>query len=94
VSAGALLERLSFAVGLMEGKMTGTTPHPERAFGGLPQDRDRQIDLIASRLLGADLSPSTRQTLHKTIDQSKSNGRALEQQLVGLILGSPEFQRR
>ncbi|MBM3464606.1 MAG: DUF1800 domain-containing protein, partial [Armatimonadetes bacterium] len=81
VSSGALLERLSFAVALMEGRMVGTTVEAERI---LPRpDLDRAIEII----LGARCSAETRATLSKEMPVSSKK-------LVGLILGSPEFQRR
>ncbi len=79
VSAGALLERLSFAIALMEGRMVGTE---------VPAPGDASIDRLVQALLGGQCSPETRQTL-LTAGENVTGAKR-----VGLVLGSPEFQRR
>ena len=50
---------------------------------------------IADRLLHGDVSPATRATLLKQVDDAEDLGsEATARRIVALVLGSPEFQRR
>ena len=99
VSAGALIARLNFALGLTNGQ-----------FGEVDLSKARQsvtngategpqlVEQITRSLLYGDVSPATRATLLKQAKESPTNqefaGMDATRRLVALTLGSPEFQRR
>jgi uncharacterized protein (DUF1800 family) len=90
INSGALLARLNFAMALTAGRIPGT-PVDERALpaGGTA----RSIQDTAFVLLGTDVSEQTTRTISRkmagTADQAEPR-----EQLAGLLLGSPEFQRQ
>ncbi len=79
VSTSGLLARLNFALDLAGGRVAGVTVDPA-SFA--PKDA------LAARLVPAGLSEATRKTL-----AAESAG-AEPARVAGLLLGSPEFQRR
>ena len=88
VSTSGLLARLNFALDLAAGRVRGVTV----AAGGLaPRAGDGAMlaDALAARLVPAGLSESTLKTLESQSGQGLDAAR-----VAGLILGSPEFQRR
>ncbi len=78
VNTGALLNRMNFAVSLTGGRMRGVQTSPA---GNLEAARDAFIDQV----LAGDLSAATRSTVAKATQTP---------QVVALLVGSPEFQRR
>ena len=86
VSTSGLLARLNLALDLAAGRVRGVTL--DKAALGSPSDPKAAADALAARLVPAGLSPATRQTL-----AGESAG-ADPTRIAGLILGSPEFQRR
>jgi uncharacterized protein (DUF1800 family) len=102
VNAGALVHRLNFALALSVGRVRGTQvdvralrPEP------LPPDVGALVDALAPRLLFDALSPETRGTLVAALapgeDDRLPDGevRPVEvRRVVGLLLGSPEFQKQ
>jgi uncharacterized protein (DUF1800 family) len=80
VSTGALVARLNFALDLAAGRVRGVT---------VPKSTARDADAVVARLVPAGLSGVTRQT----IEAEARSGFSAER-LSGLVLGSPEFQRR
>lgn len=92
VSSGSLLERMSFAVDLTSGRLRGVTADPTPLMQGLPRDTDAMVAELGVRLVGKPLSETTLKTLRKTVrDEATTNP---IRQTAGLIIGSPEFQRR
>ncbi|HEV7500845.1 MAG TPA: DUF1800 domain-containing protein, partial [Vicinamibacteria bacterium] len=88
VSTSGLLARLNFALDLAGGRVRGATM---AAAGLAPRAGDGAMlaDALAARLVPAGLSEGTRKTL------SSESGQGLDAvRVAGLILGSPEFQRR
>jgi uncharacterized protein (DUF1800 family) len=84
VSTSGLLARLNVALDLAAGVLPGVS---RSRFLSTPGAHDGAlVDALAWRLLPAGLSPSTRRTLEAE--------RAEPARLAGLLLGSPEFQRR
>jgi uncharacterized protein (DUF1800 family) len=79
VSTSGLLARLNFALDLAGGRVRGVAVDPA-SFA--PKDA------LAARLLPAGLSDATQKTL------AAETGAADASRVAGLILGSPEFQRR
>jgi uncharacterized protein (DUF1800 family) len=88
VSTGGLLARLNFALDLAGGRIkgiradtTGLAPHAP--------DAQALTESLAARLVPAGLSESTRKTLDDEVGAGLNPPR-----IAGLILGSPEFQRK
>jgi uncharacterized protein (DUF1800 family) len=86
VSTSGLLARLNLALDLAAGRIRGATVTPAAlspAAGGAQET----AAALSARLLPAGLSESTRRTLEgeSGLDTAR---------VAGLILGSPEFQRR
>ena len=79
VSTSGLLARLNFALDLAGGRVRGVAVDPA-SFA--PKDA------LAARLLPSGLSDATQKTL------AAEAGAADASRVAGLILGSPEFQRR
>ncbi|HYG82414.1 MAG TPA: DUF1800 domain-containing protein, partial [Pyrinomonadaceae bacterium] len=131
VNTGALLERLNFGLALASNRIPGTRVDLAR-FGGDAQVTDANLERVTDRFLGVlvrgDVSPKTKATLLKQLDDplpaqpaadhgttpaadgagGGRRGRRAQAvaadlsrvsnpelvKVVGLILGSPEFQRQ
>jgi uncharacterized protein (DUF1800 family) len=92
VNSGALLARLNFALALTSGRIPGTLVDG-RAFP--LAGNARAIETGAVRLVGTDVSADTIRTITKRLDASAdADDAATTEMLAGLLLGSPEFQRR
>jgi uncharacterized protein (DUF1800 family) len=84
VSTSGLLARLNLALDLAAGRIRGAQVSP----AGLAADgADATATSLSARLVPAGLSESTRRTLQGEGDLDPAR-------MAGLILGSPEFQRR
>ena len=81
VNSGALVGRMNFALSLAQGKVIGVKP-------GIDPSASREQ--LEKALIPAGLSDSSR----KTIDAALADKQATAQLVAGLLLGSPEFQRR
>jgi hypothetical protein len=55
-------------------------------------EKTKLIDESLKLIVAGDISPATRETLMKQIDETKANDSVAK--VVGLILGTPEFQRQ
>jgi uncharacterized protein (DUF1800 family) len=88
VSTSGLLARLNFALDLAAGRVRGVALRADQLA---PHAGDGAMiaDAMAARLLPAGLSEPTRRTLASESGQGLDPAR-----VAGLILGSPEFQRR
>ncbi|HEV2616613.1 MAG TPA: DUF1800 domain-containing protein [Candidatus Acidoferrales bacterium] len=103
VNAGALLNRLNFALTLATNHMPGVNTDLSGLFG---QDADSNPDLVLSRalggFLGGQVSPQTKDTLEKHLSDPQILQARLDDPvkhvneglIAGLVLGAPEFQRR
>jgi len=80
VSTGALVGRLNFALDLAASRVSGVA---------VPAATAIDADTVVARLLPAGVSAATRQT----IEAEARSGFSAER-VSGLVLGSPEFQRR
>jgi uncharacterized protein (DUF1800 family) len=99
VNTGSLLNRMSFGLQLAAGRVRGVDFDLAALNGGRePGSRDEALKTYAARLLpGRDLEPALAllqpmandPELAKKVEQSTA-----VEQVVGVILGSPEFQRR
>ncbi len=132
VNTGGLLERLNFGLSLASNRIPGTRVDLKRlatdATNGESVDQAKVMDRFLSVIVAGDISPRTRETLLKQLDQGivltpptpvadvsnddrmmgnvPQNQRRRElaradanitdpvTKIVGLILGSPEFQRQ
>jgi len=103
VNSAALLNRMNFALALASGRMPGTSFDPQRVLGTAQQDSAEQaVGNFENALLGGDVSRQTHETILKQLSDPQVTGRALDDParparvgvVAGLILGSPEFQKR
>jgi len=106
VNSSALLGRMNFALGLAAGRIkgikidsaAGTTAAGEQAT----PDAQQTLATLENSLLSGDISRQTHDTISKQLDDQKISQRRLGDPkrppniaaITGLILGSPEFQRR
>ncbi len=103
VNAGALLNRLNFALTMATNHMPGVNTDLSGLFG---QDADSNPSLVLSRalgdFLGGQVSAQTRDTLEKHLSDPQILQARLDDPvkhvneglIAGLVLGAPEFQRR
>jgi uncharacterized protein (DUF1800 family) len=90
VTAGALLERLNFGLALSANRLPGTSVDLAHLMTGIdPTEGDRLLARAIDVLLHGDVSPSTRAVLARQVREDPR-----PENVVGLVLGSPEFQRR
>lgn len=110
VNSSALLGRMNFALALAAGKIKGvkmdsvalTTTPATTATEHDPGDADRTLAALENSLLSGDISKQTHDTIRKQLDDPKISQRKLDDPkrapnvaaITGLILGSPEFQKR
>jgi uncharacterized protein (DUF1800 family) len=101
VNSSALLGRMNFALGLTAGKVRGVSVDS----GQLTPDANnpqQALETLEDVLLAGDVSKQTHETISKQLDDPKITQRKLDDSsrspnvaaIAGLILGSPEFQRR
>jgi len=104
VSSSALLNRINFALALTAGKVRGVTVDPVELSGNAPRSPDATAALttMEAKLLAADVSPQTHDSIVAQLLASKPEDEKKPQRpkpqdastMAGLLLGSPEFQRR
>ena len=107
INTGAILGRVNFGVALASGSVPGVSVRrwpPYAALDTMP--REQQVDGVVRALLGGEVSADMRAVLlsgtHPLLDKSAQPdpGRAARTtqaglaQMIGLAIGSPEFQRR
>ncbi len=83
VNSAALLARMNFALSLAQNKIAGSKVDME-LFSGEP-------DAVARQVLFTDASPETLAAIGKQTQQMQGSANV---PVVGLLLGSPDFQRR
>ena len=103
VNSGALLNRLNFGIVLATGKMNGAQLDVSALLG---QDSGTDPDAVLTRavevLLGGQVSAETRAVLQKQLNDPQVLQAMFDDpvknvdagMITGLVLGSPEFQRR
>ena len=105
VNTGALLQRMNFALALSTNRIPGTRVNVQMLAGGSNSARSEEItDQVIRLLLNGEVSPQTRATLTKQlrgqsgnsemIATNNQNTNADAARIIGLVLGSPEFQRQ
>jgi len=85
VSTASLLERMNFALDLSAGRIRGVAVNASPSRSEKPT-----LDSVAAQILPGGLSPKSRETLEAEASKDGND----PQKLVGLVLGSPEFQRK
>jgi len=101
VNSSALLGRMNFALGLASGKMHGISVDTEQLAQGAT-DAQQALVTLETSLLAGEISQQTHDTISKQLEDPKISQRRLDDPkpppnvaiIAGLILGSPEFQRR
>jgi uncharacterized protein (DUF1800 family) len=96
VNTGALLNRMNFSLALSANRIPGTRVDLEKLA---PSPVANLADHYLKLLLHGEVSPSTRATIDKNMSEvalndAKNNPAQSRAKLIGLILGSPEFQRQ
>jgi hypothetical protein len=103
VNSSALLGRMNFALTLAAGKMKGTQVNWDWILGSAsPTDSHQSLATLEEILLAGDVSKQTHDTITAKLDDPNVTQRRLDDParapdiavISGLILGSPEFQRR
>jgi uncharacterized protein (DUF1800 family) len=103
VSTGALLNRVNFAVALTSNKVRGAQVDINSLVGAdVGANPKLALDRIETEFLAGQISDSTRATLEKEMAKPRILGAKLDDPvtqvnvslITGLVLGSPEFQKR
>jgi uncharacterized protein (DUF1800 family) len=85
VNTGGLLERMNFGLALAGNRIPGTNVNLSK----LSTDQSKVMDDYLKILLAGEISAGTREAMLKQLDKSDPVTK-----VVGLILGTPEFQRQ
>ena len=102
VSSSALLGRMNFAVRLASGKIRGVQIAPPTAAADQPGDSEQALAALETSLLAGDVSKQTHETISSRLQDPAITQRKLDDParppdvstVEGLLLGSPEFQKR
>jgi uncharacterized protein (DUF1800 family) len=103
VNSSALLNRMNFALQLGSGKLPGTSLDPQGLIPGpAPADSQAALAALEKSILAGDVSAQTHAVMQKQLGDPQISQRRLDAAdqkpnygaIAGLIMGSPEFQRR
>ena len=109
VNSSALLGRMNFALALANGKLKGIQADPanmsgihSQAEGTKPLDAGQTLAAFENEYLDGGVSQQTHDAILKQLNDPQITGRKLDDSarppnvgaIAGLILGSPEFQKR
>lgn len=103
VNSSALLDRMNFALALAAGKLRGAAVEPERLLPEAPPSDSRQALVgLENSLLAGDVSQQTHHVITARLQDPGISRRKLDDpprapnlaMIEGLLLGSPEFQRK
>jgi len=105
VSSSSLLSRMNFALQLTAGKMRGVKLDSVQLTGGGPPlaDSAQTLAALENSLLAGDVSKQTHDSITAQIEAGKNGAQQKSKDtprppdvstMAGLLLGSPEFQRR
>jgi uncharacterized protein (DUF1800 family) len=94
-NSGAMLNRMNFALALAAGRIDGVTVDAERFRAALrdPETQAR-IAALARALMPAGGDPRLLATIAADVDRQQGDGTAAAARALGLLLASPDFQRR
>ena len=88
VNTGGLLERMNFGLALAGNRIQGTRVDLAK-LADTNTEKSKLVDQSLKTILAGEVSAATRETLLKQVDHADPITR-----VVGLILGTPEFQRQ
>jgi uncharacterized protein (DUF1800 family) len=92
ISSGSLLARFNYAVGLADGKVAEVAVQPSLLVQNVATgDRTAMLHDLAADILGGEMSAHTRAAL---LGEMPAGEPVDPTKLAGLLLGSPEFQKR
>jgi uncharacterized protein (DUF1800 family) len=100
INAGSLLDRINFGVQVGSGRLRFAPAEQWPGWALLSaMPLDRQVDGVVDQILGGNASPETRRILFKgknplAAANAPAPVRPTLRDLLGIALGSPEFQRR
>ena len=103
VNTGALLNRMNFALQVTTSRPRASRMALQNLLGAEESSDSREIlARFIDVFLGGEVSPATRQTLERKLEEVSSSSAAgpsaprpdAVAETAGLVLGSPEFQRR
>jgi len=105
VNSSALLGRMNFSLGLAAGKIKGVkvdSANLDMGPAAGTTDPQEALAALENSLLAGDISKQTHDTISKQLDDPRISQRKLDDPqrppniaaITGLILGSPEFQKR
>jgi uncharacterized protein (DUF1800 family) len=103
VNSSALLNRMNFALALGSGRLPGTQLDQKALLRGAePTDAQSALTALEQRILAGDVSAQTHAVMMKQLNDPQVTQRRLDDPgrapnvgaIAGLIMGSPEFQRR
>jgi uncharacterized protein (DUF1800 family) len=93
VSSSALLNRMNFAMALASGKIKGVKLDAAQLAGNVPQPADSlaMLSRLEETLIADGVSRQTNDSIVAQVGTAKNASASM---IAGLLLGSPEFQRR
>jgi uncharacterized protein (DUF1800 family) len=97
VNTGALLTRMNFALALSGARLNGASVNLQNLTADVNLTQPSEVvDHFVKLLLRGQVSQQTRATIDKSLNEQRlaMNGKVDAAKVVGLILGSPEFQRQ
>jgi uncharacterized protein (DUF1800 family) len=97
VNTGALLTRMNFALALSGARLNGASVNLQNLTADVNLTQPSEVvDHFVKLLLRGQVSQQTRATIDKSLNEQRlaMNGKVDVAKVVGLILGSPEFQRQ
>jgi uncharacterized protein (DUF1800 family) len=102
VSSSALLNRMNFALALTSGKIKGVKVDAAHMGAANPApDVDAALSALEASLIPSGISKQTHDSIAAQVSGDKNGGRKADavrppdaSTIAGLLLGSPEFQRR
>ena len=103
INSSALLTRMNFALQLGTGKLPGTSLDAQALLPGAAlADSGSTLAALEAKILAGDVSPQTHAVMEKQLNDPQISQRKLDDgsrapnvgAIAGLIMGSPEFQRR
>jgi uncharacterized protein (DUF1800 family) len=103
VNSSALINRMNFALALGSGRLPGISADPQAILRGpAPKDLEDALAAMESAILSGQVSAQTHTVLQKQLNDPQITQRKLDDPgktpnygvIAGLIMGSPEFQRR
>ena len=101
VNSSALLSRMNFALALAADKLKGVQTNEANFLTGTATDSHQVLAVLENALLDGDVSQQTHEIISKQMDDAAAKRRPIDPPpapnigaITGLILGSPEFQRR